>query len=104
LIYAPAGPLGPASLALSPQGHVHLEDPPAPESLVEVGVLARLREAFARGPAAGLLHLGGVELDASLPPTLGCWRDFARRFLSRLAGLAAAGEAVDPEATAAAEG
>ncbi len=90
----------PASLALSPQGHVHLEDPPAPGSLVEAAVLARIRKAFDRGPAAGLLQLGGVELDASLPPTLACWRDFARQFLSRLAGLAAAGEAVDPGATA----
>ena len=96
---AVAGALTPASLALSPQGHVHLEDPPSPGSLVEAAVLARVRQAFDLGPASGLLHLGGVELDASLPPTLACWRDFARRFLSRLAGLAAAAEAVDPEAT-----
>ncbi|HEX5437983.1 MAG TPA: DEAD/DEAH box helicase [Gemmatimonadaceae bacterium] len=84
----------PASLALSPQGHVYLEAHPPEGSVVDACVLETLRSAFERGPGAGLLRLGAMELRAPLPPTLAYWRDFSRQFLTRLCGLIGSGEQV----------
>ena len=47
----------------------------------------RSSAAFARGTAAGLFHLGAVEVSAQLPPALGFFRDFARLFVARLCGI-----------------
>jgi len=80
------------SLAVSPQGHVHFETPPRSASVIESALHDRLASAFALSPGAGLLQLGGAELDATLPPTLAFWREFAREFLARLSAMAAAGE------------
>ncbi len=45
---------------------------------------ARIREAFAGGAAAGLLHLATAELAAELPASLAFGREIARRFLAAL--------------------
>ena len=72
------------ALAVSPRGALHL-DPLAPDA---VRVPARLVEAFARGPGAGLVHLGSVALGAALPPSLAFARDLAKLFFTRLCGAA----------------
>jgi non-specific serine/threonine protein kinase len=74
------------TLAVSPSGRLRLlegpEAPPLDPTLAE-----RLTAAFARGPAAGLFHLGAVEVSTRLPPVLGFFRDFARLFVGRLCAI-----------------
>jgi non-specific serine/threonine protein kinase len=74
------------TLALSPSGALRLiegvaEDPLGPQSAEAISA------AFARGPAAGLFHLGATEVSSPLPPALGFFRDFARLFVSRLCAV-----------------
>src|SRR5579863_254295 len=69
------------TIALSPQGAIYLL--PHPSSSVP----ERLQNAFVRGGAYGLLHLGLCEIAADLPADLGYWRDFSRLFFARLCGL-----------------
>ncbi|MEO7037171.1 MAG: DEAD/DEAH box helicase [Polyangiaceae bacterium] len=73
-------------LALSPSGRLRLL---ASETGVaaEPARLARLTQAFARSPGDGLVQLGGAELEGSLPPALGWFRDFARLFFSALCAV-----------------
>ncbi len=76
------------ALAVSPRGALHL-DPRAPDAMrVPARVAARLGEAFAAGPGAGLVHLGSVALGAALPPSLAFARDLAGLFFTRLCGAA----------------
>jgi non-specific serine/threonine protein kinase len=72
------------ALAVSPRGVLHL-DARAPDAMrVTAPVAARLAEAFARGPGAGLLHLGSVELGTTLPPSLSFARELAKLFFTQL--------------------
>jgi non-specific serine/threonine protein kinase len=87
----------PASLALSPHGRVHLEPGSPSDAGLEPRAFAAIHTAFNRGSCDGLLHLGAVEADSILPPTLTFWRDFAKHFISRSCALIASGEATDPE-------
>ncbi len=69
------------TLRLTPERHLVLEasdeEPtPAPE------VASRIVAAFARGTAAGVLHLGAAEIDALLPVSLQFWRGVGRTFMS----------------------
>jgi non-specific serine/threonine protein kinase len=72
--------------ALTPEGHLRLEESEEPQSLLPRPVARRLREAFAPvgPPAAGLFHLGAAEVDTALPPPLAYWRDVARPFVTAL--------------------
>src|SRR5690242_20236126 len=84
---APDEPAAPLALAVSPHGVLHL-DPLAPDATpVAARVASRITSAFAEGSAAGLLHLGSVELGTSLPPSLAFGRDLAKLFFSRLCAL-----------------
>lgn len=87
-----------ASLALSPHGRVHLESRlPGEGAGLEPRAFAALQAAFDRGSGDGLLHLGAVEADTILPPTLAFWRDFGKRFIGRACALIASGEATSAE-------
>ena len=71
------------ALALSPSGQLRLVE--APDAAPVDSRRARaIAAAFARGSAAGLFHLGAVEVSTELPPALAYFRDFARLFVSRL--------------------
>ena len=71
-------------VSISPAGHLHL----SAEADAELAPAARARitEAFARGEAHGLLHLGLQEVQTALPPELAFFRELARAFLVRVCG------------------
>src|SRR5450631_2953420 len=48
---------------------------------------SRLEEAFLRGPGHGLLYLGADQVEATLPPVLSYWREFAARYVTALCAL-----------------
>jgi hypothetical protein len=75
------------SLALSPQGHLHLAAG-AEGAVLDAGVAERLQAAFARGPGHGLLQLGAGEVETPLPPELGYWRKLGVRFVTELCAQA----------------
>jgi inorganic pyrophosphatase len=71
------------TLAVSPSGRFRLlESPDAPS--LDSRPAEAIAAAFAGGAAAGLFHLGAVEVSTPLPPALGFFRDFARLFVARL--------------------
>jgi non-specific serine/threonine protein kinase len=74
------------TLAVSPSGRLRLLESPDASPL-DPRPAAAIAAAFARGPAAGLFHLGAVEVSTRLPPVLGFFRDFARLFVTRLCGI-----------------
>jgi len=74
------------TLAVSPSGRLRLVESPDEDPLDSKPAEA-ITAAFARGPAAGLFHLGAVEVSTPLPPALGFFRDFARLFVSRLCAI-----------------
>jgi len=75
------------SIALTPAGHVLLRPAEPHEPAPEPAAARRIRAAFERGHAAGLLHLGAAEARTALPPALGFWRDFGRAFVAALCAL-----------------
>ena len=78
---APALELQQLSVALSPQGHLHLHVPDGSE-------LARIAKAFERGDGHGVFRLGAAEPETPLPGALGFWRDVGRAFVVRLCATA----------------
>ena len=75
------------SIALTPAGHVLLRPAEPHEPAPDPAAARRIRAAFERGHAAGLLHLGAAEARTALPPALGFWRDFGRAFVAALCAL-----------------
>jgi non-specific serine/threonine protein kinase len=76
----------PLTLAVSPSGQLRLlESPDAPP--LDPRPASAIADAFAAGTAAGLFHLGAVEVSSPLPPALGFFRDFARLFVARLCAV-----------------
>ena len=74
------------TLAVSPSGRLRfLENPDAPP--LDPKLAEAITAAFADGTAAGLFHLGAVQVSTPLPPTLGFFRDFARLFIARLCAI-----------------
>jgi len=69
-------------LALTPRGHLRAIERPA-EGGVPMAP-APVRAAFERGEAFGLLHLGAVEVETPLSPSVAFWRDVARSFVAGL--------------------
>ena len=83
------------TLALSPEGRLHLH-PDETASSLPVDVSTRIQRAFAAGSGPGLLHLGAAELTTALPQPWAWWRDFAGRFLTALRRLPTPDGAASP--------
>jgi non-specific serine/threonine protein kinase len=74
------------TLAVSPSGQLRLLESPDASPL-DPKPASAIAEAFAGGTAAGLFHLGAVEVSSPLPPALAFFRDFARIFVTRLCAI-----------------
>ncbi|HSU66687.1 MAG TPA: DEAD/DEAH box helicase, partial [Tepidisphaeraceae bacterium] len=73
------------SLAISPQGKLHLDESGEPgEFALAPATSDRIRSAFNSSAAAGLFHLGTAELQTPLPPQFAFARELARQYLTRL--------------------
>jgi superfamily II DNA or RNA helicase len=73
------------TLSISPHGRPSVTDAEGDGvSVPESPSDRRTRDAFARSPVDGLLHLATVELQTSLPAPFVFARDFARGYLTRL--------------------
>ena len=77
----------PFTIALTPAGHVLLRTAEPHEPTPEPAAARRIRSAFERGHAAGLLHLGAAETRTTLPPVFAFWRDFGHIFVAALCAL-----------------
>jgi len=75
------------TIALTPAGHVGFLPAELHEHVPDLAASRRIRAAFERGHAAGLLHLGAVEARTALPPAFAFWRDFGRAFVAALCAL-----------------
>ncbi|HEY6100690.1 MAG TPA: SNF2 helicase-associated domain-containing protein, partial [Anaeromyxobacter sp.] len=75
------------TIVLTPAGHLLLRAAGPHEPAPESGPARRMRAAFERGPAAGLLHLGAAEARTALPAVFAFWRDFGRAFVAALCAL-----------------
>jgi non-specific serine/threonine protein kinase len=74
------------TLTVSPNGALHVAPVGRGDALAG-DEFPRIRAAFERGAGAGLLHLGAVEVTATLPLELAYFRDFGRLFVTRFCGL-----------------
>jgi non-specific serine/threonine protein kinase len=70
------------SITVTPSGHLLLTETEDADAALAPRVAERLREAWARGPDHGLLHLGLVEADTVLPAAMGFWRDLSKRLVN----------------------
>ncbi len=75
-------------LAVSPAGHAYFESAPTGADTPPSAAIERIRRAFERSSAHGLLQLGAAELASELPPSLAFGREFGHLFMSRLTGVA----------------
>ncbi len=75
------------SLALSPQGWLHLDYQDQEATLIDHTVAQRIERAFQRGVGHGLLHLGSSELEPTLPTPFPYWRDWGRQFVTQLTSV-----------------
>ena len=73
----------PASLALTPHGHLIVIDEPEAPSL-DGELAAHLRKAFERGAGHGILWLGAAEAGTTLPAVFSYWREFGVRYVTAL--------------------
>jgi hypothetical protein len=88
-------------LAITPSGQPQLERIAADADLPTARVATRIGVAFEQGSGHGLLHLGAVELDTELPPSLAFGRELGHLFMTRLCAipdLAAQWESAAPAA------
>jgi non-specific serine/threonine protein kinase len=69
------------SIALSPQGHLHVAVPADPGVPPLFGEIAK---QFERGDGHGVFRLGASQPEADLPAVLSFWRDVGRAFVVRL--------------------
>jgi non-specific serine/threonine protein kinase len=84
------------TLTLNPAGHLVFHTDSDNHSALPEDAAERIREAFAKQSAAGLLHLGTVELETPLPLLFSFWRDFARNYLTGLCQAAGLADTVLP--------
>jgi non-specific serine/threonine protein kinase len=68
------------SIALSPQGHLHVHAPVDSD----VALFREIAKHFERGDGHGLFRLGASQPETVLPPGLSFWRDVGRAFVVRL--------------------
>ena len=91
-------------LAVSPSGQVRIRPAEGQDADGADSAARRLIEAFSAGQAEGLFALAAGRLEASLPPPLAFWRDFAGRYLTELChtpqGADGAIEAIAPPSPA----
>ncbi|MEO6922066.1 MAG: DEAD/DEAH box helicase [Collimonas sp.] len=73
-------------LVISPTGRIHLGLLPSQSNLSQ-SATNRITKAFERGSGHGLLHLGAVELETWLPPSLAFGRELAHLFMARLCAV-----------------
>jgi non-specific serine/threonine protein kinase len=73
------------AIAVSPAGRLQVDLSAAGEA-IGAAARGRIDAAFARGSAAGLLHLGLVEVATPLPAELAYFRELSRELLTRLCG------------------
>jgi non-specific serine/threonine protein kinase len=71
---------------LTPHGRLLLEQG-GDAAALSPELCQRLRESFARGHGHGLLQLGAGEVNTSLPPVFGYWREFAARYVAAVCAL-----------------
>lgn len=76
-----------ASLALSPEGHVYLNESILTEEFLPLPIIEKLRASFAQGCQLGLLHLGIQDFGTALPPSFFFWQSFSRKFISQVCKL-----------------
>jgi hypothetical protein len=74
-------------LTITPGGHLRVEDGPDGQAPLADTLAAKLRDAFGRSSADGLLTLATKELELELPAEFVYWRGFAREFFNRLCHL-----------------
>ena|SRR5438105_154853 len=67
------------SIALSPQGHLHVD---APGDSEVAPFLREIAKHFARGDGHGVFRLGASQPEIILPAGLTFWRDVGRSFVS----------------------
>ena len=75
------------SLAITPSGHLHVEDGAQEQPSLAEATAPALRHAFDQSSAEGLLLLATAELERELPAEFVFWRGFAREFFQRLCQL-----------------
>ncbi len=73
--------------AISPLGHVYLRQSEEAGEPLPKEAARRIAEAFAKGPAEGLLHLGASEVETRLPPAFAFFRDVGRLYMTRLCAV-----------------
>ena len=73
----------PLALAISPQGAVHLDARPPPESTATAAVARELTSELARGPGFAILQLAARHPGETLPPSVAFFRDLGALFLAR---------------------
>ena len=71
------------TLSISPHGRLFIEHAADSAALDEL-LSKRIEQAFALGPAQGILHLATRQLQTSLPLDFAFARDFGARYLTRL--------------------
>src|SRR5437763_15882912 len=71
------------ALAISPQGVIHLDARPPPESTAPAEISHELASDFAREPAFAILQLAARHPGETLPPSLAFFRDLGALFLAR---------------------
>jgi SNF2 family DNA or RNA helicase len=72
------------ALALSPGGHLFVEQDDQAEPKLSHATAARLNEVFGASPARGLEALASEFLHETLPPTFVFWRGVAQRLFTAL--------------------
>jgi hypothetical protein len=70
-----------AALAVSPTGHVYLDESLQAEEQLPAAAFENMKTLFDEGAATGLLHLG-IQDFASLPSSFIFWQSFSRRFVT----------------------
>lgn len=80
------------SLALSPEGRVHIDLHPNDSALLDPLKADKIQSIFANDHITGLLHLGLQNIDPPLPPSITFWQRFSRLFINKLLATTTEGE------------
>lgn len=80
-------------LALSPEGHVYLNNSTHASELLPSLEFEKISALFAKGSSAGLLLLGIQDFSLPLPSSFAFWQTFSRHFLTHVCRLARLGDA-----------
>jgi hypothetical protein len=72
------------SLAVSSSGHPRVFASVDADDALAGKRAGEVREAFERGPGAGVLHLGAVEVGSELPPPFAFYRDLGHELVLRV--------------------